>query len=88
MMRCAGKRAVHNSLYWAGAPYLGAGPGAHSFVHEEWQRGWRWEAIRDPQAYIRAWSGERAHGLPLPEDVEALEELTPRQLMAERSMYL
>ena len=27
----AGKRAVHNSAYWSGAPYLGLGPSAHGF---------------------------------------------------------
>lgn len=26
-----GKRAVHNSSYWSFAPYVGLGPGAHSF---------------------------------------------------------
>jgi oxygen-independent coproporphyrinogen-3 oxidase len=26
-----GFRAIHNSNYWAGKPYLGLGPGAHSF---------------------------------------------------------
>jgi oxygen-independent coproporphyrinogen-3 oxidase len=26
-----GKRAVHNSAYWGGASYLGAGPSAHGF---------------------------------------------------------
>ena len=26
-----GRRAVHNSAYWSGAPYLGLGPSAHGF---------------------------------------------------------
>ena len=25
-------RAIHNSAYWSGAPYLGLGPGAHGFL--------------------------------------------------------
>ena len=27
-----GWRALHNSAYWSGAPYLGLGPGAHGFL--------------------------------------------------------
>ncbi len=28
-----GYRSLHNSSYWAGVPYLGFGPSAHSYVH-------------------------------------------------------
>jgi oxygen-independent coproporphyrinogen-3 oxidase len=35
-----GKRAVHNSSYWSGAPYLGLGPSAHEFngLERRWNR--------------------------------------------------
>ena len=38
-----GYEAVHNSAYWSHVPYVGLGPGAHSFV------------IRD-NAYVRRWN--------------------------------
>ena len=37
-----GKRAVHNSAYWRGVPYLGVGPSAHGFDGDE--RRWNIEA--------------------------------------------
>ena len=40
-----GHRAVHNSAYWQGVPYLGLGPAAHGFDGNV--RRWNWRAYRD-----------------------------------------
>jgi oxygen-independent coproporphyrinogen-3 oxidase len=42
-----GRESRHNSVYWTGAPYIGLGPGAHSFLPPV--RRWNersWEAYR------------------------------------------
>lgn len=44
-----GAEAVHNSSYWAGLPYLGIGPSAHSFKADE--RSWN---IANNQQYMNA----------------------------------
>jgi oxygen-independent coproporphyrinogen-3 oxidase len=49
-----GQRAVHNSLYWRGAPYLGLGPGAASFVRTPDGGGTRATNVRAAAAYLRA----------------------------------
>jgi coproporphyrinogen III oxidase-like Fe-S oxidoreductase len=41
-------RCRHNELYWTGADWWGAGPGAHSHVG-----GVRWWNVRHPAAYAR-----------------------------------
>lgn len=41
------RRSLHNRAYWAGADYLGLGPGAVSTVH-----GRRWTTIADTERYI------------------------------------
>lgn len=46
-----GRESIHNSLYWKGAPYLGLGAGAHSYLPwPDWGRRWWNEA--DPLAYM------------------------------------
>jgi putative oxygen-independent coproporphyrinogen III oxidase len=43
-------RCLHNELYWRGADWWGAGPGAHSHVG-----GVRWWNVKHPGAYAGAW---------------------------------
>jgi oxygen-independent coproporphyrinogen III oxidase len=51
-----GRRSRHNHAYWEGVPYLGIGPGAHSFVAPV-----RWWNVRDWSEYAsRLGRGESA----------------------------
>jgi oxygen-independent coproporphyrinogen-3 oxidase len=49
-----GQRAVHNSLYWRGAPFVGLGAGAASFVRTPDGGGRRATNVRAAAAYLRA----------------------------------
>jgi oxygen-independent coproporphyrinogen III oxidase len=65
----------HNSKYWHHVPYLGLGPGAHSF-----KEGSRWWNVRSVDDYCRLLSsGKRP--------VDASEILSPEQLRLE-ALYL
>lgn len=48
-----GGHSRHNSAYWDGIPYLGVGPGAHSFLHRS-----RWWNARSNAGYMKA-AGDR-----------------------------
>lgn len=50
-------RCRHNDLYWRGADWWGAGPGAHSHVG-----GVRWWNVKHPAAYARALAAGRSPG--------------------------
>jgi oxygen-independent coproporphyrinogen-3 oxidase len=54
-----GRRAVHNSLYWSGASYLGLGAGAASFLRAPDGTGRRWTNLRRARDYLGAPAGER-----------------------------
>jgi oxygen-independent coproporphyrinogen-3 oxidase len=58
-----GMEAVHNSSYWAGVPYWGVGPGAHSF--DGIQRSWN---VANNTRYAKAW----LENLFLPKTFETL----------------
>jgi oxygen-independent coproporphyrinogen-3 oxidase len=42
-----GMESLHNLTYWRNQPYLGVGPGAHSYLGE-----WRFHNINSPREYI------------------------------------
>ncbi|MFE9253581.1 radical SAM family heme chaperone HemW [Streptomyces sp. NPDC006879] len=50
-------RCLHNELYWRGADWWGAGPGAHSHVG-----GVRWWNVKHPGAYAQALTENRSPG--------------------------
>jgi oxygen-independent coproporphyrinogen-3 oxidase len=50
-------RCRHNELYWTGADWWGAGPGAHSHVG-----GVRWWNVKHPAAYAQALGEGRSPG--------------------------
>lgn len=75
-----GKRAVHNSLYWQGAPYLGLGVGAASLQHLPDGRGIRATNPRRAKAYLAA-PGDPAERL----EVDAEEMATDRLWLAMRT---
>lgn len=70
-----GMRAVHNGLYWSGAPYLGVGASAASFRPLSDGSGWRFSNPRATDTYLRAAAqggpiGPTGSGSPLPAQVE------------------
>ena len=72
-----GYEAVHNSAYWRHVPYVGLGPGAHSFMDYLSMR--RWNAP-DLKAYVEAGkSGDFS-------TVQGGEHLCQDQLMMEKIM--
>ena len=54
-----GRRALHNSGYWNRSPYIGLGPGAHSFDGGRC----RWWNAPDLDRYIAAFGGGSASGV-------------------------
>lgn len=76
-----GHEARHNSSYWHGTPYLGLGPGAHSFRREGWRQGVRWETLRNPDRYVKLFTDAQRDAEQL---VTFREELTPLDMVRER----
>lgn len=67
-------RSAHNRKYWRHVPYLGLGPGAHSYSHDL-----RWWNLRDEPTWRRALQDGLA-------PIEAAETLEARDLALESLM--
>ena len=54
----SGYRAIHNTNYWRGVPYLGIGPGAHSYDGEATRR---WNIAHNPKYMAAIQHGDSYH---------------------------
>lgn len=75
-----GHESRHNTTYWLNEPYVGLGPGAHSYFG-----GYRFSSVRSPGKYLRAAAGRVLAGGPLEQairqaspiaDLEVVDEAT------------
>ena len=71
-----GRRSRHNSNYWKGYPYIGLGPGAHSYDGQD-RRSYN---IPDLKRYLEVWGEE---GNRKPESVREEEILSKEELREE-----
>ena len=69
-----GYECLHNMAYWLNQPYLGVGPGAHSFID-----GYRFWQIKPPRLYIDKVGDWEAREVGLVEklDAELLAQIDP-----------
>lgn len=78
-----GHRAVHNSLYWAGADYLGLGNGAASLLRLPGGGASRWQNKRSASRYLRS---EPSQHIDVKEEIDASEFATERLWLAMRTV--
>ncbi len=77
-----GRRALHNSGYWDRSPYIGLGPGAHSFDGDRC----RWWNAPDLDRYIAAFGGGSAYSDCAVSSVVSEEILTDEDVLTETIM--
>jgi putative oxygen-independent coproporphyrinogen III oxidase len=82
------RQAVHNSLYWRGAEYLGLGVGAASLWHAPDEGALRWKNLRSTKRYLAAAAAPRPAGDASSADserrVEEHESLSADELATDR----
>ena len=65
-------RSEHNQQYWQHTNYIGLGPSAHSFWHDEEKPATRWANVRSLKQYV-AWDQKGKPPLAFEEQVSATE---------------
>lgn len=78
-----GMRSRHNSGYWAGTPYLGLGPGAHSYDGKRLRRA----NDEDVRLYVAA-AGDVPHSTETLSDDELYDELVMTRLRTAKGLPL
>ena len=90
-----GRESVHNLAYWRGLPYLGVGPGAHSYLYGTGALdafGARFANVNPPRTYIQRVNAWKADGPLAPDAIAAAaatghcEAVTRQNAMAETMM--
>ena len=79
-----GKFSRHNSSYWQGVPYLGVGPGAHSYDGERIRR---WN-LSDLKAYVTAGEGLPPYQQEILTDDELYDEMVMTRLRTQDGLSL
>ncbi len=80
------RESRHNLAYWLNAPYLGVGPGAHSYLPDR-----RFAALRSPRRYVDLLGGTLPEGDPVDAlsslgILESVEPITPAMELADTMM--
>lgn len=79
-----GRHSQHNSAYWCGAPYLGFGPGAHSY---DGMRTRRWN-LSDLKGYVQAAGFMPPHQSEVLTDDELYDETVMTRLRTSEGLSL
>ena len=79
-----GRHSQHNSAYWHGVPYLGFGPGAHSY---DGMRTRRWN-LSDMKGYVQAAGSMPPHQSEVLTDDELYDETVMTRLRTSEGLSL
>ena len=89
-----GHEAVHNSAYWRYVPYIGLGPGAHSFVEKTSQCGARvatsmgLSSKKENVSYVRSWNEQDLQKYIEAAENEEFSDVTDSEVLNDEQIIL